>query len=251
MPCAWPRTAGRRPGEQIDGERKVMGTVQTHLGKLDPRGVIGGSGEPGPGAGHGVGCRLDGLDGDPGETLGRLFPERKSRGQRSDPGQAVQRGGGLSDPAEIHLDLRELWVEAGQREVLGGADGDGLPISPIHREAPHPSGTRLLTDPAAPRVHRLGHGASERGSGRWPGGRTEGSGEVVADIHSDGSLPRLRQGQGCGEVAGNEVVAKGRDEPGHGRMGAVELEHGPDERRLAGGVDVPGAAIDRGIGNSV
>ena len=135
--------------------------------------------------------------------------------------------------------------------MLRRADRDAPPATPSDVEARDP--LRPALDPertVAPREHRLEHRA--RGGGARAPARPAPrvAREEVADRHARGLVAGLPQRERARQVARHPVVPERRDHAAARGLGAraVLLEHPPDERRLAGRVEVVRAREHRGLG---
>jgi hypothetical protein len=154
-----------------------------------------------------------------------------------------------SGPAQVDTDVAQVRIQPRQGEVLAAADRQ--PVEGAPADVERGDGARPVDDPAVAECERrLADHAHRTRS------RAAAHGHAPADEvpHVDSgrgadAAPAVAQGEGPREVARHVVVAEGREQAGTGLTStiAVLLEHGADERRLPGGVDVGAPLVDGGV----
>ena len=133
--------------------------------------------------------------------------------------------------------------------MLGAADRDRRALLALDRERAHALGRPHAAQRAVAEgvgvAERRAHHRAARADARRGAARAE---RVVADVDPHRLLAALLQRQPAGERARHPVVAHRGHQRDAGALGgrAVLLEDAADERRLAGRVEVGGAAGDRG-----
>ncbi len=193
------------------------------------------------------------------ERPGARRAQRRDRGAEpaGDPGRARGDGEGgrqRPEPSEPDPHRPQRGGQPREHELLARRHGHGrsLPAAGVEPEdlVPRP----LLDQPAvAQRVAAFAHhaqGGGARAAAGRAGARCPGHEVADVDAHRQPAAGRgPAQREGTRQVAGDVVVPEGRQErrPGRRRARPGLLDHRPDERALAGRVDVVGAGVDGGV----